>query len=333
MNQTSSSPGNPENPGENAGNRRHLKLVIRGLMAVVVVVALGWTVSKAISDLREQSFSLWEIQWTKLMLAVVSYLATMTLSWFFWHRVMVALRQQPRLLKSLRAFFVSQLGKYVPGKAMVIVLRTDLVRDENVAVAPAAASVFVETLTWIFVGASIASLLIVLQFDEFRGLQVAALIMMVSAGTLTWPPVFNRVASKMTGAQTSGVTYSVDFSTMVLGWLLLTIGWCLNGMSLWLVVDSLPGTDAQLDHFPLVLAAVTLATVGGFVSLLPGGLGVRELVMIPLLGSQFGTTNAVVAAIIVRFVWLTAEFVSSGIIYFISRKPHDTHSRKTRENG
>lgn len=333
MNQTSHSRRRPKNTDKTVGRGQKLKFVLRVLIAIAVVVALAWTVRKAIGDLREQPISLSEIHWAKLLVAICAYLVTMLLSWCFWHRVMLALRQRPKLKKSLRAFFVSQLGKYVPGKAMVIVLRTDLVRDEDVEAGPAAASVFIETLTWIFVGASIASLLIVFQFNEFRSLQIAALVMMVVAGALTWPPVFNRIASKLTKAPTSGVTYAVDFSTMVFGWLLLTIGWCFNGMSLWLVIDSLPGTETQLIHFPIVLAAVTLATVGGFVSLLPGGLGVRELVMIPLLGSQFGAANAVIAAILVRFVWLTAEFVSSGIIYLVSRSSHDPDSCKTSGDG
>jgi uncharacterized membrane protein YbhN (UPF0104 family) len=55
--------------------------------------------------------------------------------------------------------------------------------------------------------------------------------------------------------------------------------------------------------------------VAGFVSLLPGGIGVRELVMIPLLGARFGSVTAVVAAVVIRLVWLTAELVTSGIIY------------------
>jgi uncharacterized membrane protein YbhN (UPF0104 family) len=293
-------------------------MVFRGVVAIVVIAALAWTIYKAIGQLQEQPMELSKINFGKLLLAIVAYLTTMTLSWAFWHRVLISLGQKPRKSKSLKAFFASQLGKYVPGKAMVVILRTDFVQDENVAVAPAAASVFVETLTWIFVGAVIASLLMFLQFQEFRTLQVAALIMMCLAGVLTWPPVFNRIASKVKPpSKTSGMTYSVDFRTMATGWMLLTVGWCLNALSLWLVVDSLPSTVAGMDHFPLMLAAVTLATVGGFVSLLPGGLGVRELVMIPLLGSQFGTANAVVAAILVRFVWLTSELLASGIMMLV----------------
>lgn len=329
MKQTSGPLNSPQVPTGSKSFRHRWKSVFRATVGFLVLIALAWTLRKGYLDLRNQPIELVQIQWSRLVFALAAYLGTMMLSWFFWYRVLLALGQHPSKLRSLKAFFVSQLGKYVPGKAMVVVLRTDLVRDENVKTAPAAASVFIETLTWIFVGSVIASLLLVIQFNEFRSLQIVAVIMALVAGALTWPPFFNRIASRIKSAKTSGVTYAVDFSTMIAGWLLLTAGWCLNGLSLFLVIDSLPGTEMQVDHFPLALAAVTLATVGGFVSLLPGGLGVRELVMIPLLGSVFGTVIALIAVILLRFVWLTAEFVSSGILYLIVQLTHESELRRT----
>jgi uncharacterized membrane protein YbhN (UPF0104 family) len=100
----------------------------------------------------------------------------------------------------------------------------------------------------------------------------------------------------------------------------MALGWCLNGLSLWLVLKGLPGTDVQLSDFPLALACVSLATVAGFVSLLPGGIGVREMVLIPLLSTRFDPITAIVAAIVIRLVWLAAELATSGIIYFCRGK-------------
>ncbi len=216
------------------------------------------------------------------------------------------------------AFFASQFGKYVPGKAMVVVIRTDMVRGPEVHAATAAATVFVETLTWIFVGSAIASLLLVFEFRDFPWLQIASAVLMVAAGVLTWPPIFRRIAGRFfknapAGNPMSGVTLSV----MLFGWSVMALGWMLNGFSLWLVTASLPLGEVSFSWFDyrLCLASVSLATVAGFVSLLPGGLGVRELVMIPILGMSFGTVGAVVAAILIRFVWLASELITSGIIY------------------
>ena len=65
----------------------------------------------------------------------------------FWHRTLRALGQPVSLPQALRAYYIGQLGKYVPGKAMVVILRAGLVRGQGSIPALAAVSVFLETLT------------------------------------------------------------------------------------------------------------------------------------------------------------------------------------------
>ena len=116
---------------------------------------------------------------------------------------------------------------------------------------------------------------------------------------------------------------AIDFIKMSLGmsqgWIMMAIGWLGNGFSLWLVVRGIPGTEITLSDYPLTLACVTLATVAGFVSLLPGGIGVRELVMIPLLSARFDPVTAIVAAVVIRLVWLVTELTTTGIIFLVRR--------------
>jgi uncharacterized membrane protein YbhN (UPF0104 family) len=220
------------------------------------------------------------------------------------------------------AFFGSQLGKYVPGKALVVLIRTDWIRGPQVSVVPAAASVFVETLTWVAVGGAIASLLMALQFQKQVPLLILAVLICGISGLLTWPPVFRWLAVRIArrGSAVEPTTFDGHgYSATGLGWLLMSVGWALNGLSLWLVLTSLPINDIRWADYPLALACVSLATVAGFVSLMPGGLGVRELVMIPMLGPRLGTANAIIAAVLIRLVWLAAEIASFVIIYIVDR--------------
>ena len=89
------------------------------------------------------------------------------------------------------------------------------------------------------------------------------------------------------------------------------------GASLFSVLLAFPGSHPGLSDFPLVLACVSLAVVTGFVSLLPGGLGVRELVMVPLLGGLVGPVTAVAAAVVLRLVWLVAELGLAFLLQWI----------------
>ena len=49
---------------------------------------------------------------------------------------------------------------------------------------------------------------------------------------------------------------------------------------------------------------------------MPGGIGVRELVVIPLLAPRFDPVAAIVAAVLLRIVWMAAEVLAAAILYF-----------------
>ena len=285
-------------------------------MFSLTAAAIAYLVYRSADQLADKQVDLSKIDYRWWLGAVVVYLVSMLLSAIFWQRVLFAFGQHPKFADSVAAFFTSQLGKYVPGKAMVVVIRTDMIRGENVSTKPAAASVFVETLSWLFTGAAIASMLMIVKFHEYRVLQFAAAVLTVATGTLTWPSHFQKIATRVSSigkTNPNNVFAGLNLTTMSQGWLLLSIGWCLNGASLWMVVRGIPGCDLQPEDCWLTLACVSLATVAGFVSLLPGGIGVRELVMIPLLGPTIGPANAIIAAIVIRLVWLASELVGAGV--------------------
>ena len=289
--------------------------IARILIAVVVAIAIGYTIWNAVGQLREQQFQFSQINYLWWVAAIACVIAGMTLSAIFWHRLLVAMDQQPKLKESIGAFFISQLGKYVPGKAMVVVLRTDRIRSDRVTIGPAIVSVFIETLTWLFTGSIIASVLLFFWFEN-RVLQVIAVSMMVVAGVLTAPPVIRWFAHRLghvKGKKTGKVMLGLTVRQMAPGWLLLSLGWCLSGLSLWLVLKGLPDLVVSPQDYWLCLACVTLAATAGFVSLLPGGLGVRELVMIPLLSTRFDPAVVVVAVVAIRMVWLISELFSAAV--------------------
>jgi uncharacterized membrane protein YbhN (UPF0104 family) len=68
-------------------------------------------------------------------------------------------------------------------------------------------------------------------------------------------------------------------------------------------------------------AAVALAVVGGFVSMIPGGLVAREAALVGLLGRQLGDPGlALIAAAVLRLVWLAAEVAIAGVLYPIGKR-------------
>ncbi len=71
-----------------------------------------------------------------------------------------------------------------------------------------------------------------------------------------------------------------------------------------------------LEQLPLDTAAISMATVGGFLSFVPGGAVVREAVLTELMAPRLGGDIALVGAILLRLAWLVAELVMAGVLSF-----------------
>lgn len=100
-------------------------------LAVLVVVAWGVqrTLRAAFLDLEQQGWSAADMHFGWLAAACLWYVCGLLPAGVYWHWVLGALGVHTGLLHALRAYYIGHLGKYVPGKAMVVVLRAAMVRS------------------------------------------------------------------------------------------------------------------------------------------------------------------------------------------------------------
>ena len=302
--------------------RQWLAAAIKLLIVALVV----WYIRRTIVDAWEQlGAHRWHFHAGWLVVSGGLYLLATLLCGIFWHRVLRALGQPVGLMQTLRAYYVGHLGKYVPGKAMVVILRTGLIRGQGVDTALAAVSVFFETLTMMSTGALMAAAIVAVWFHEQRLLFWAAMAMMVAAGAPTLPPVFRRLVrlvgvGKMNPAAAEKLA-NLGYGTMFFGWVLTGLGWAILGLGFWAALRGLGAVNADpFEQLHLYTAAVTLATVAGFVSFVPGGAVVREAVLTEVTAPFLGGAVALVGAILSRLVWLVSELLISGILYFTTRR-------------
>lgn len=308
--------------------RKWLLLALKLLIVALVAAGIARELYKARDAFAQQQFSPADIDYRWLVLAGIVYLLGMLPMGLFWHVVLRALDQRPRLVETLRAFYIGHLGKYVPGKAMVVVLRTGLVRSDRVDTTVAAVSVFTETLTMMAVGAFLASVILALVAKNGL-LLLLGVGLMICAGVPTLPPIFRKIVyflrvrkvNPKIGERLKGLTFRV----MAGGWLGNLFGWSLLGVSLWATLCSMPGNESVrfdlITILPLVTATVCLAMVAGFLSLLPGGVVVREYIIMTLLAPMYGPVAAIVSAVLLRVVWMGAEVALAGLLYVAFRSP------------
>jgi uncharacterized membrane protein YbhN (UPF0104 family) len=109
----------------------------------------------------------------------------------------------------------------------------------------------------------------------------------------------------------------LDYRLLGLAWLMLPWSWLLQGLSLWATLQA-GGYASELgvsDQVAVCIATIAIATAAGFLSFIPGGLVVREGVLLELLAPWFGEEGALVSAVLSRLVCLVAELAISGILY------------------
>lgn len=308
------------------------------VISAAVVAAVAFAAYKAVNQLDKQTLDWSQVRLFPIAASIVAYIFSMSSGWLFWHFVLVRMRQLPSFRDSFRAFFFGQLAKYIPGKAMVVVVRASTVAGPTVKASVAAISVFVETLTWLAIAAAISFLMIAFNPQSDVTWKLAAAFLFLATVVPTFPPIFRLIVAKLGGKKfqeaRQDVVVGINFRTTSMGWLILLVGWGLGALSLWFVLMAIPGPKPVAADWWLCLTVVTLATVIGFVSFLPGGIGVRELVMVPLLGAQFGPTKAIVAAIVLRLVWIVSELLVNLLIVVAGkRKPEKTAERSDASNS
>lgn len=291
------------------------------LAKLLVVALLCWFIYRAfIEGNQTLGAHSWHVEPAWLVLSGALYLLGILPSAIFWHRVLIHTGQQVKLGEAVRAYYVSQLGKYVPGKWMVILLRRMLLRTSGLENTVVAASVFFETFTVMAAGSAVAALSLLIWYPQHLLLIAAALGAILLMGLPT-VPVFFQALMRMLGVGKLNPTAASRFSHLgwrmiASGWAAVSFGWVLQGMGLWATLRALGAIEGgPTSDLPLHTTAVALGVVAGFVSQIPGGLVVREWVSGELLEPVYGPSVALVSTIIFRLVLLVSELAISIILY------------------
>ena len=299
--------------------------ILKSLFAVAVVVGVGSYFSKILLDpkLNAESYTL---RWGWLFAAGLLYLTAHTIWGTFWWQLLRNQGAKVRWGPSLRAYFISQLGKYVPGKIWVIVMRVGLLGG-NVPRRVVIVTGIYETLTSMAAGATLGAALFPYLTGGQSVLQGGTLALGGIAAVPFLAALVNKLAARMADKRQDPDAPTIPAPPvwlLALGLLQASVGWCLLAVSLRCVmmgVIPLPPAWTS-SSFVQDLAVTTIMYVAGFVVIFaPGGVGARELILqqalVPVLRSTSGDAAeglAAIVAIVVRVVWTFAELFMIGLL-------------------
>jgi len=294
------------------------KLLVKALVFAALALAVFLAVRKMFAEWERtgESFADLSIRWGWIGVATSSYAAGQMLFAWFWHQLVRELGGRPGPARTLWAYTAGTLGKYIPGKAGVVLLRTALVSpDRDRRVATGLIAVY-EVFTALAVGAIAAGVLLALSLPGVWVWWSCAFAMGFAFAIGLHPSVFGRVAK--VASLTFRNQQRGDLRRWSLAWrrwgVLQVAGWLGTGFSFVAV-----GLALDLPVWSVVDAcafggAIALATVIGFVFVfVPSGLVVREMVVVGVLAASFGHNEVLIASCVMRMVSIAGELFSAAM--------------------
>jgi hypothetical protein len=226
---------------------------------------------------------------------------------------------QTGILESQRAYFASQLGKYIPGKAWVILIRCELTDRRTAALSAVVASTFYETLAMMATGSILALFAFLAAGIRSKPVLLASGGLAAGLFLAVLPPVFRPLVSwvsrqfqKDRTLPVAGITYPMWLK----GFCYFLPGWTLAGASMVAVADSIGISLGSVSQILLATGSTAFSMAAGFAILIvPAGLGVREWIVMQTLAPDIGTGNAGLVAVLTRIVSIAAELAVAACLY------------------
>ena len=310
--------------------------VLKILLTLVILAWVVWFFARILTSAelqktdptRAPAWILWDQACSarpgELVLAAALYLLGLAFSALFWIGLLRIAGAPLSVGAGLRAYYISQLGKYTPGMGLPTVIRMTLTAPAGVRHGTAALTAAYETLTTMAAGALVAAVLIACKATTDLSLVWLALGLLTLAVVPILPGVFNPLVRRLSSRFTAGQALPrLPALALPIGLAVTACGWAFLGASLYAVVRALqesPGPWNVLDCLDCT-AVAALSVVAGFLGQMPGGAGIRELILQQFLAPRIGgDARALVAALLLRLLWTSAELAAAGLLFWLPVK-------------
>jgi len=212
----------------------------------------------------------------------------------------------------------STLAKYIPGYAWQYIGKAYLSGEAGTPLKKTSIALVFELGLTLITGIALALILIPGEFIQVTGLPIpkTALVVigcMLILFELIIPCVLGDILN-LIGISNIQVYRRYLYGSIVL----IIIGWILSGVSFWI---SAKGLGELGGSFELYFTTLAMALVGGILAIpFPNGIGIREAIIVFMLGSQIGPAHALLLAGVSRVQITSAEIVNAALIEVIRIK-------------
>ncbi|MCG8312561.1 MAG: flippase-like domain-containing protein [Pseudomonadales bacterium] len=301
-----------------------LKHVCIATIVIGVFLYLGYQIESHWDQLSAIDYL---SSWKSLLAHVLALILMQTLMVIGWHNLLR--RHQIHLTKQqlIYSYFVPALGKYLPGKVLFLAGRVELIKKFGGS-RSAGFSVFILENIFLLLAASFFVLPSLFAFFKLPGQWLgaaylapclAAIWIVIKPNTLF--KYFNLILQRLRRQPLTIHIKSMDALLILSIYLLI---WFAYGLGC--AFFALEISNTSYDHLFIVASAFVLAWMAGFLSIItPGGLGVREAIIVVLLSPILGEAIAALMAVMMRLTWTIIELtISAGALSLITNRENGT---------
>ena len=232
------------------------------------------------------------------------------------------------------SYLLPNFGKYLPGKVLFFAGRVELTHRLSGKSRTIAINLLLLETFFLVGSAALLTHHFFFEFYEIESsfrLLLSGLLFLVILFLIFWPrtleyPV-NRVLAVFSQPKISLKLFPRDMLDLIFNYSFIWILYGLSGVALVCCLSPLSFSESVY-----VASAFILSWLVGFLSVItPGGLGVREAILVLSLQNMIGSANAVVLALLARLSWSAIELAISGLTFFLGTTKEEKISLETCE--
>ncbi|HEX4721502.1 MAG TPA: lysylphosphatidylglycerol synthase transmembrane domain-containing protein [Pseudonocardiaceae bacterium] len=312
-------------PEVSAGARRDRTTALRRIVTgrpvrwgfVAATIGLGgWAVAREWSGVRT---ALVDIGPLAAIAALGAVLVAMVAAMQIWRVLLAALGSPLPVRAAARVVFVGQLGKYLPGSVWPVLAQMELATAHHVPRTRSATASVLTMLVSLLGG--LLTALFTLPFvigrsggpTPYLWTFVAAPVILAALHPRILNPILTALL-KLARRPPLERPLTGRAISVALAWSL--VSWVLYGLQIWLLATRIGVTDGSSTGTVLLLAAGGFAfawSVGFLVVFAPAGAGVREVLLVALLGPVLGTGGATAIALVSRVLMTVGDLATAAV--------------------
>ena len=290
--------------------RRHLKTIV-GLATLAVVLVL---VTLAVLRDRDQfGRALREIGWRNAVLSALCAAGGVACGYGVWIETLAGLDARLPMRASIQAFFVSQLGKYLPGSVWPVLAQMEAGRTAGVKRRTMLAANMLTLLISLAVGSAIACALLPVGSPEalrrFWWLFIALPFLVALLHPRVLPVLIDRLFSL---ARQPALDQRLKLGNLFRGAAWAGLGWLLLGAHVAVLLVGLG--HSGLAVLALCTGAMALAVSVGILFIpAPAGAGLREAALLLALSPILSEHEGLAVAIVSRIELIVVDLALAGL--------------------